>query len=378
MKILIVMDTLGAGGSEKSMALVADHLHAQGVDFAFVCLNRVDVGVEEEILSKGYKVFWLEGNHFLSQVFFIHRLIRKEGYKLVHSVLLRSNLRVRMCRLFSSFIHVESLVNTSYSPDRFRDPKANKLGIVFYYLLDLVTSHIGTDHFHSVNEAVKRHYMRYLRLPSKRITVVYRGREEPTPDQVLNRSSLGWDANDFIIINTGRHEFQKDQLSLLKGIHLAREQGMDRIKLVILGREGSCTPLLKEYIAANGLEQHVQLAGYRTDVSSVLPLGNLFALSSLFEGTAGALIEAQAAGLPIICNALEELQEIVLEGANTLFFRNRDVASIADAIRFFYESPERCTAFSKASRNHYAAKFTLQQSNEAMFRFYQDLLKSAS
>src|SRR5688572_4780598 len=105
MKILIVIDGLGAGGAEMSTALMCDYLYDKRVSFEIVCLQRKKIGVEESMLAKGYKIYFLNKLNYVKQVLFIKNLIQKNRYDVVHSILLKSNLRVRFARMLSKFVH---------------------------------------------------------------------------------------------------------------------------------------------------------------------------------------------------------------------------------------------------------------------------------
>lgn len=375
MKILFVMDTLGAGGSEQSTALIADALAANGIPFEFVCLKKVEVGIQEAILQKGYHITWIGEKRLPAQLLWLLRYIRNNQFSIVHSVLFQSNMRVRFCRLFTKFVHLESLVSTTYSPARFKDKRVNRFSLTFYKWADRITASFLVTHFHSVNEYVKKHYMQTLHIQPERISVVYRGREAAKymNAQPVSRVSLGFMEDDFIVANTGRHEFAKGQLYLLRALNLLKQKGYAAVKLMIIGREGVSTPALYAYVTEYGLQEQVLFTGFRNDVPQLLKACNVFTLTSEYEGTAGALIEAQAAGLPIITNDLEAIEEIVCRDVNAVFVHNNDVEQLADAIIGFYTDTEKQKRFAQKSLAHFREKFLLEQSNASMIQLYHSL-----
>lgn len=374
LKILIVIDSLGAGGAEKSTEVLCHFLAQQKVKFDIICLNKKKVGVQQDMVAAGYNIEFIDRLSFINQVNFITNKIKNNNYNIVHSILFRSNIRVRLCRLKVKFFHLESLVNTTYSKSRQNDPKVNRIGLYSYWLLDRLSINRFVNHFHSVTETVKKHYIQKLNVPPSKISVIYRGRDSINIKSTLQLSEFGFSADsDFVIVTTGRHEYQKAQVQLLKAINLVHKQGFKNIKLLILGREGNSSAEMKEFINQNKLEKDICLAGYRSDVPSVLSLCHLFAFPSYYEGLGGALIEAQAAGLPIICNDIEVLREVVVDGENAAFFNSSDEHTIAEKILFLYNNNELRIQYSKKSRINFEDKFELNNINRKMLQLYTKL-----
>jgi glycosyltransferase involved in cell wall biosynthesis len=373
MKVLIVIDGLGAGGAEMSTALMCDYLHENRVSFEIVCLQKKQIGVQESMLAKGYKIYFINNLSYPRQILFIKNLIKKNQYDVVHSILLKSNLRVRFARMLTRFVHIESLVNETYSDYRLSDPRVNKFLLRQYLLLDKLTSGY-VDHFHSITEAVKKHYVEKVNVKAEKISVIYRGRNPyVTNVQTFKRSDLGIGEADFLIVNTGRQEFQKGQLYLLKALDNLIRAGHKNIKLLFLGRNGNVTNELNQFIAENNLGDYVLFPGHRSDVMSVLSAADIFAFPSLYEGLGGALIEAQAAGLPIVCNDLAVLKEVVQEDKNAKLFSSLNIESIANAILFFINHPEKKAEFGKESLRNFENKFQLNDIHAKMLAMYERL-----
>jgi len=370
----MVIDGLGAGGAEMSTALLCDYLHDNAVSFEIVCLQKKKIGVQESMLAKGYKIYFINNLSYVRQVFFIKNLIQKNQYDIVHSILLKSNLRVRFARMLTKFVHVESLVNETYSDYRLSDPQVNKFMLRQYLLVDKLTAGRFVDHFHSITETVKKHYVEKLSIRPDKISVIYRGRKPFRNDIVpFKRADLGIGETDFLIVNTGRQEFQKGQLYLLKALDQLIRIGHKNIKLLLLGRNGNVSNELNQFISQKNLSGYVIFAGHRSDVMSILSTADLFAFPSLYEGLGGALIEAQAAGLPIICNDLAVLKEVVQENKNAKLFSSLNIDSITDAILFFINHPEKKEEFGSESLKNFELRFQLDDIHGQMLALYKRL-----
>jgi len=373
LRILIVIDSLGAGGAEKSTQVLCDYLHDNNIYFEIICLDKKKVGVQDNMINKGYKITFINHLSFLKQVDFISKYITLQKFCVVHSILFRSNIRVRLCRLRSRFTHMESLVNTTYAESRYSDPKVNKYSLRAYWLLDRLTINRYVDHFHSVTETVKNHYVKKLGLAPEKVSVIYRGRDAVVPEKIACLKEFGFSENDFVVVTTGRHEYQKAQIQLIKAFSEVVKKGYTNIKLLVLGREGQSTPEMKEYITKNNLQNHICLAGYRNNVPEILPSCQLFAFPSYYEGLGGAIIEAQAASLPIICNDIEVLREVVKIGKNAQLFDSKKPYTIADNIIALYESESLRKEYRVNSRKNFEVNFELQAINKKMLTLYQQL-----
>ncbi len=368
MKILIIIDSLGGGGAERSTQVLCDFLYEQGVSFQIVCLYFYPNGFHQEMIDKGYDIQFLKKKSFTGQVGEIGKLIKNGNFDLVHSILFKSNLRTRFAKLRTKFQHLESLVNTTYSQERKLDKKVNQNLLSLYKILDKYTARLFVDHFHSITNTVKKHYIDQLGLNPKKITVVYRGRKPIKLSAVREKSSP-----EFILLNVARQDYQKGQIFLLQAMNQMKIQNEKNIKLVVLGVEGSMTSTLKDYVVQNGLQNMVDFAGFSNDVESFYGRADIFIFSSLFEGLGGALIEAQSAGLPIIANDLEVLREVAVDQKNALFVDIKDSSSVAQAVLRLKNSPELRAEFSKNSLKNYKDKFREEVSNREMLKLYKEL-----
>lgn len=367
MKVLYVQDSLGTGGAERSNAELWYFLRKKDVEIKIVVLDRRKEGIEDEILNAGFEVSFLKNGSFYNHTKQIAKVIKEYKPDIVHSVLFRAALRTRFAKLLTNFIHVESLVNTTYSEERLRDGKVNQKALKIYKKLDQYTTKY-VDHFHSITRTVKEHYKEALKIPENKFSVIYRGRKPLSLDK-MERKSIN---KNPILINVGRHEFQKGQIYLLKAIKELKELGYAPL-LRIFGRNGAVTRELKNYIDQHALFENVELRGYSHKIPEELLDADVFIFPSLYEGLGGALIEAQAAGLPIASNDIPVLREVVVPDVNAKFFDVYNTASVVEAIRFFLDNPEERKKYGKASILNFEKNFMEEKNNAKMLGLYNSL-----
>lgn len=98
------------------------------------------------------------------------------------------------------------------------------------------------------------------------------------------------------------------------------------------------------------LDDVVALRGHRTDVPALLEDADLFLLASISEGVSLTLLEAMAAGLPIVATAVGGNREVVVEGETGFLVPSRDPAALAAAIARLLSSPELRARMGAAAR----------------------------
>lgn len=100
----------------------------------------------------------------------------------------------------------------------------------------------------------------------------------------------------------------------------------------IIAGEGELRPQLERQIKDHHLEKHVILAGFRPDVFSLHRAFDIFVMSSVTEGLGTSLLDAMAAGKPIVATRTGGIPEVVAHGENGILVAPRDHDAMADAI----------------------------------------------
>jgi glycosyltransferase involved in cell wall biosynthesis len=326
-------------------------------------------------LSNDY-IATLPNGDFLYRRKALKKIISQFKPDIIHSVLFNANLLVRSIRVFdSSFIHIESLVNHTYSENRLQEKGVTKIKLEGYRFLDRITSVLGTDHFHPNGYSVAKHYREKLGIEQKKMTVVHRGRDIKKYDVLpFNRKEIGIEENKIILLNVARQEYQKGQDVLLKALILLPKNIFEKVHLLIVGREGKLTTSLFKFVEENKLENNISFLGHRTDIPALLKMSDIFVFPSRFEGLPGVLIEAEAAGLPIICTNLPMMKEVVEVDKNALVFEINNEKQLAECISKLVLDENLKNEFALESKKIFEEKFLLDSVHQKMFDLYNKLL----
>lgn len=156
----------------------------------------------------------------------------------------------------------------------------------------------------------------------------------------------------------------------LEAISIAR-QSMPAIKAVIVG-DGAQRQWLREIVVGRQLEDNVEFAGHRNDVSSWLSKSRVFMLTSDSEGLALSVMEAMMAGLPCVVSRVGDLGDLVIDGVNGFLVPRREAAVFAcklvelltDRPKLISFSMEACRRASSVGLACIAAKWTTLLGNQ--------------
>ncbi len=378
MKVLYVIDGLGGGGTERSLAELLPPLAARGVLPEVVCLERRR-GAHEALEAAGVAVAVLPPGGWPRRLAALRRRIAAARPALLHTALLRADLAGRLAAIGTGVPVIGSLVSTPYAPVRLADPAVRPGRLRRARLADAVTARRLCDHFHAVSHAAKAAAVAALGVPEERITVVPRGRDPerlgaPSPERRRRaRAALGIAEDAELLVAAGRHEFAKGFPDLI-GAVARLAQRRPRLALVIAGRTGALTAELEARIAAAGLGSRVRLLGHRDDLPELLAAADLLAFPSLYEGMPGAVIEAMALGLPVVAADIPAVVEVVEPGASALLAPAGDPAALAAAIEAVLDDPARAAALGRRGREIFLERFTLDRSVQGMLDLYRGLL----
>ena len=155
----------------------------------------------------------------------------------------------------------------------------------------------------------------------------------------------------------------KGQRHLIEAAALVVRQVPDA-RFVIAG-QGELRESLERQIKDHHLEKHVLLAGFRPDVLSVHKAFDIFVMSSVTEGLGTSLLDAMAAGKPIVATNTGGIPEVVVDGETGLLVPPRDHEAMADAIVRLMKEPDLRARMAAAGlarvRKHFSAERMVEQ-----------------
>jgi glycosyltransferase involved in cell wall biosynthesis len=207
----------------------------------------------------------------------------------------------------------------------------------------------------------------------EQVQVVYNGvvpGPAPSPaERAAVRRELGWSDEDFVAMSIGRLDPVKDFRTMIAAVQLA-SRDVPALRLAIVG-DGPDRDSIEH--AGRPLGNRLTLLGHRNDARRFLAGADLFLNSSIFEGVSLTILEAMAAGLPIVATAVGGTPEIVEDSYGRLV-PPRSSETMADAIRGMAGDRPGCRAMGARARAAAEARFSL----DAMLARYLEMYRSVA
>ncbi|HEV7524744.1 MAG TPA: glycosyltransferase, partial [Acidimicrobiia bacterium] len=345
MRVLYLIDSLIAGGAERSLAVLAPHYVRRGVALDVAYLYERDNVWIPALEAAGAGVFSVAGSGGMpGAVRRTRKLIAARRPDLLHTTLFDADLVGRSAALFTRVPVVTSLVNESYGGEQLRNPNVRAWKLRAAQLADAATARRVTR-FHAVSTNVATVSARRLHVRPDRIDVIRRGRD---PEELGRRdatrrksirAALGAGDTDEVVLALGRHEYQKGFDVLIAAFEQLRRDRAGA-RLFIAGRDGSVSPQLRAAVQAAGLGDAVEFLGFRSDVPELFCGADLFVSASRWEGSPGSVIEAMALEAPIVATGIPAVREVLGDSDAAVLAPPDDATALALAMARALDDPE--------------------------------------
>jgi glycosyltransferase involved in cell wall biosynthesis len=201
-------------------------------------------------------------------------------------------------------------------------------------------------------EAIRRHLHAEEQCPLGKIVVIPNGVD-------LARVPLGPAADGTVVGALGRLEPRKGHADLLAAWPLVLDRFPD-VRLILVG-DGPARSSLEHQAQGLGIAGRVDMRGAVPEGARVLSEISVFVLPSHVEGMSNALLEAMAAGRPVVATDVGGNREVVVPGETGLLVPPRDPAAMAEAILVLVNDPERARAMGAAGQVRVREHFTVEQ-----------------
>ena len=174
-----------------------------------------------------------------------------------------------------------------------------------------------------------------------------------------------------MIVSVGRLKAPKDFGTLIHALSRVTQN----YRAVIVG-DGPERESIEGMIESAGLRDRVEVLGERNDVREVLSQADLFVLSSRSEAMPMSILEAMAAGLPVVASNVGGVAEVVIEDLTGLLVPAGNVAALATAIERLLEDRELRIEFGARGLERARTTFSLDRFRADHLRTYRALLEA--
>ncbi len=362
-----MIDSLGMGGAQKMVVLLGRMCVEKDIPFTVISLaNDPDCDNAGEIKSYGGQVIHFPGNRLLDprRLAALSRYFRQEKVRLVHSYLTYANIVGSISGVVAGIPVICSRRNLKDSPLHFSTGR---------YILETLCLNFLAKRVMANGYAIAEANNRRLLFTS--IDVIPNAIILPDlismEERLKIRGELVGDASRSIVFSSGRLFPVKRFEDIIAAVQIVRASIPD-ICLVIAG-EGISRAGLEKRIRDLDLAHNVILTGYRDDVPRLLMASDVYVNASSMEGMSVAILEAMAAGLPVIATDVGDTGRVVVDGTGRLIPRHRP-DMIASTLLDFFKNPKEMHRMGENARERIRLKYNADDWLESMLALYQSAI----
>lgn len=342
-------------------------MRERGHEMSLLC--QPGTPLEQRVRAAGFTVHTLKMGgmaRWVRGVFAVNRLVRAERYDIVHTTSRRDTL---IAAAGARLAGVPLVVRTRH----LMNPINSLLSYTWLPHRLLTVSEFVRDYM--VSRGIPRHHIGIasptVTFPEERWgsgedVAVHRERTRRSA-----RLALGMTEADIVVGCVAILRPAKGHRDLLAamGPLFRRHAGL---KLVIAGDGEVVERALRAQAAEMGVADRVMFLGYRADVADLMFGFDIFALATHMEASGTAVLEAAAAGLPIVATDVGGVPEMAVRDGNALLCPLGDTAALTAALEALVADGERRRAMGLAGWDWIRgeARFTLPGQAELIERYY--------
>lgn len=318
MDVCHLVNALSLGGSK---TLLLNIIRETGDEISHtVCYLERDSTLADEFRDAGARVV-----HFDAAVKFdpralwrMGRFFRSEEFDVLHAHLLQSQVLARLVRFVGD---VDVVVSTHHNvPDDYH-PLTHFLEGVTRPLDDITVA---------VSDGVRNALVDDPYLPARNWQTIYNGIDVESFRDAVGSAERTADSDGPIFLNVGRYVPAKAQIDLIEAMTSVLDEYPDA-QLYIVG-SGTLEGELTDAVTAHGLDGTVHVTGAVPEIHEYYGLADVFVSSSEWEGLPLVLVEAMAAGLPVVATDIPGVGEIVIDGETGRLVPPGEPAALAEAM----------------------------------------------
>lgn len=360
----------GWGGAEKAQLVFATEVKRRAMDLTIISLRENDTPIVDGIRALGVPVVVLPFRRLFDPVWIPRtiRFFKRQRFDVVQTHLTYANI----IGAFVGRVTGTPIVATLHNEKP--DLPGSRQHAVRDRLEMLVLRH-GAQRVVAVGHVVARAYQQ--RLGGCNLAVIPNAVEDIPPISPAERATLRCevvgDETRPILIAIGRLSPQKGFDDLLTAFAAVREQH-PAAALIIAGNGPLYDDLLAQRDALN-LHSHAFLLGHRKDILPLLRSCDMFVSSSHWEGTQRSMLEAMAAGLPVVATDVGDAARVVVAETG-LVVPPRDHNALVNAICSLLRDPLRMQAMGAAAEAHIKQHYHAAGWVDQHLALYEEVLRT--
>ena len=370
--VLHLLHRLTFGGTERVVVNLVTHSGPEVINF--VCsFDEPDAEFLNELGTLKHRVFSMqkrEGND-LHLPFRLAALCKQQRVDIVHSLgwgtyaegLIATKLLSRNTAFLHSF-RGKTAEDTNYIPKR--RILAQR---IFSWFCDVIIT---------PSQMSQKEYANLIGIDPKRIVVIYNGVQAQdfaaSFHEKGTRDPFGLKFEDIVLGCVARFDPVKNVMGLIRAFAKMDHETAKRCRLLLVGG-GPELADAKRLASDSGVGEQVVFLGMRRDIPRCLHLMDVYVQPSKFEGMPNAVIEAMAAGLPVVATNVGGVCEAVAHGVNGFLVTPDDDADLVNRLTEIVRNPGMRKAMGAAGKKRVQERFSMERMISDYERLYRSILK---
>jgi glycosyltransferase involved in cell wall biosynthesis len=356
------------GGGGQVMLTIARNIDRARFDMDIYCI----IGGGElvpELERLGFRVriipAYVNGRFFRYrpfQLFRLARVLRHGRYDVVHTHLFQADVIGRIAAILAG---VPAIVKSLHNMGEWKK--------WHHLLIDRWLSRV-TNRVICCSARLRQSAIQQERLDPARVTTIYHGVDVKRFDLAVDRAKylrqLDLDPSRRVVGTVGRPIAEKGHEHLLDAIPQILAAHPD-VQFLIVG-EGRSRRALMERAAREGLSQ-VRFIGARSDIPELLAVMDVFVFPSVLEGLGIAVLEAMAAGVPVVASDIRPISEMIAHDSTALLVEPKNPAALAAAVNRLLSDDALQRSLRSNARDRVRSEFTEWKMVRSIEAVYLDL-----
>jgi len=373
-RVVHLITELDAGGAQTALLRLLEQCTRDQVDqvqprvvcLYVVCLYNEDKIVAQQIRQLGIPVVGLRMHKGwrVDALWRLYRLIRSQPIDILHCWMFHADI---MGRLVGKIANVPVVIGSR---------RSIAIGGARREQLKRWTAMLD-DHVIAVCEMARAAEITRTGAAPEKVTTIYNGIDSMPYNISLERAQqmrqmLGILEDALVVGTVGRLHPVKGYRYLLQAWP-AIQQRVPRAKLLIIG-DGELRADLEEQAHDLQIAEQLIFTGTRRDIPELLATMDLFILPSLWEGMPNVILEAMAAGVPVLATEVGGTTEIIVDPAYGQLIPPKDPDALATAAIALLVDDKRRQQMARAGQQLVKEEFSIQRTASATLSLYEKLL----
>jgi len=370
-RILHILGSARRGGTEIMTTRLVSHMSsAFQNEFCFL-MKKGPIG--EELEHEGFKVYYLPLTNpwaIPTVALRLYRLLRANRYDILHLYGLKANSLGRILGRLSGHRRILGGLRNKYPS-----------GITKSWTLWLDRMTFGLSLGYVSNSQAAIDFLTAHGYDRREFWLIHNGidiasfymRFEAEKEEIKREYDLPLDK--LIITCIANLQLQKGHKYLIRALRELKNKALDFLTLLV--GDGPLRGELEKLVRGLGLEEQVHFLGSRDreEIPKILAITDIFVLPSLWEGLPTAVIEAMAAGCPVVATAVGGTPEVVMDRETGFLINSRDPEALAQKIALLLKDSQLRQKMGEAGMRRIEEHFTLEkmvQNYEALYKNLMD------